>query len=192
MAHSNLKQSATPFAQLVKFLTDNEIQHQVRVRSQEIPFDVVLLALGMDDDNTPVTLQVHHYQQELVAPQEEGATQEPKSLGTLHILNFLMTHPTELKPESFNEINRLLMLANKSLPMGSLSMSELERCCYFQFGLPVTTEEVQPATFQSIFNTILFAKEVFFDVIKDVHEGRTTVDEIIQSSQAAMNQTAGN
>ena len=50
----------------------------------------------------------------------------------------------------------------------------------------MTTEEIQPATFQAIFNTVLFAKEVFFDVITQVAEGKTTVEEIIKASEMAL------
>ncbi len=185
------EEKSTPFQQLISFLNKNEIQHTVKEANQDIPFDVVLMALGLDAAKNPIVLQVHHYKQELTIPEEvrQERQMEEKSLGTLHVLNFLLTHTTELSEDRYGEIGRLLMFANKSIPLGSLAYSELEKCCYYQFSYPSTTETVQPATFQAIFNTILFTKEMFFDVISDVAAGKISVDQILQAaSQESISQ----
>ncbi len=189
--HQNTKAQSTkansdPLQRLISFLEKNEIHHTIQEKTDEIPFDIVMLALNFEDNGDgekPCVLQIHHYQQELTIPEEAQKESSLKSLGTLHLLNFILTHPIDLPDNMYSEIGRLLMIANKSIPLGALSYSEIEKCCYYQFTYPVTTELVQPETFQAIFNSILFAKEMFFDAITDIALGKISVDDILKVAQ---------
>ncbi|MGR3952399.1 MAG: hypothetical protein QRY74_05855 [Chlamydia sp.] len=174
--------TSSSFDSLITFMDNNQIQYTLKKATTEAPFDAILIGIGVEDEKSAAALQIHHYVEELTIPEEIRKEKNilEESLGMLHILNFILIHNAILEQDIASDISRFLPFANRSVPFGTLAYSEIDQRCYYQFSYPSTTEEIQPATFQSIFNTIFFVKELFFTGITEIVNGTATVDQIMQ------------
>ena len=167
-------------SRVVQILKELGLEPSLYEKSAEAAFDVVLVSLGLDEKERPIVLQVVQAEQNVVqAASQEG--QEGLSDLDCRLLSFIVAVPIEIPAETASEVRRLLNLANKSLPLGCLNLSEIEKSVYYSYGYPVFSTPPCEMTILMIINTILFAKETFFPLIDAVANSRETVETLVHS-----------
>ena len=165
---------------VVQVLKGLGLEPTVCDKTPEVPFEVALVSLGMDERNRPIVLQVIHAEQSFIQATPQEAQEEPLQDSGVHMLSFVVADPIEIPEEAFTEIHRLLDLVNKSLPLGHFNLSEIEKSVYYSYGYPVFSTPPCEMTILMIINTILFAKETFFPTIEAVANSQETVETLIQ------------
>ena len=166
--------------QVVQILQSLGLEPHVYEKSPDVPFDVALVSLGMDEKERSIVLQVIHAEQSVVQAAPQELQGELPADSDCHLLSFIVAVPVEIPTETVPEVLRLLDLANKSLPLGHLNLSEIEKSAYYSYGYPVFSTPPCEMTILMIINTILFAKETFFPTIDSVANSRETVETLIQ------------
>jgi hypothetical protein len=91
-----------------------------------------------------------------------------------------MTIPIEIPQKTTGEVLRLICLANKSLPLGGMTFSEIEKSVYFTYSIPIFHEPPSELTLLTILQTAMFVKETFFSTIEEVSAGKSTVNAILE------------
>jgi hypothetical protein len=169
----------TPIHDVIRSLEGLGLKVTFCEKNENVPFDVAIASLGLDEKNRPLTLQVQQYSQNIVTALAEVAEGTESQSTDLQMLGFLLTVPIDIPQETVPEVLRLLALANKSFPLGALNFSEIEKAVYFSYGYPVFSTPPDDMTILMIINTILFAKDSFFPTIDEVASARQTVDTLI-------------
>jgi hypothetical protein len=165
---------------VVQILKGLGLESTVCEKSPDVPFDVALVSLGMDEKERPIVLQVIHAEQSVVQAAPQELQEELSADSDCHLLSFIVAVPFEIPAETVPEVLRLLNLANKSLPLGYFNFSEIEKSVYYSYGYPVFSTPPCEMTILMVINTLLFAKETFFPTIESVANSRETVETLIQ------------
>jgi hypothetical protein len=163
---------------VIKILESLGLEPILSEKTEQAPFDVALVSLGMDEKERPLVLQFIHSKYGL----DKGDLEEAALTGEspdVHMLHFVLPIPIEIYGETVPEVLRLLAVANKSFPLGCLNFSEVERSVYFTYSLSGFAPPPSDMTILLIINTILFAKETFFPVIEQVASAQQTVESLI-------------
>lgn len=164
------KKVQNPFQQLTAFLTSQDIQHAVKEASDEIPFEMAIIPL-QEKESQSHFLEIHQY------------THDAEDSKKLFILNFILKNHLPIPEKQILNILKFSMHVNRSIPLGGIFYSDVEKCCYYQYGYPATTEIIQNDTFKIILNSSLVAKDVFFKSIQAIIEETATVDSLIQAEK---------
>jgi len=154
------------------------LQVKTATGEAEMPYEAALVDFGTDAQDRPVVLQVLHYSQDILGAMGED-TPEEESID-LSILSFLITVPGEIPQEKYFEILRLLALANKSLPLGCLNFSEVEKSVYFIYNIPILQAIPDETSLLTILHSALFVKETFFPAIDEVSTGKSTLEALLE------------
>jgi len=164
---------------LLKTLDELGLQSTSSGSKEQLPYESCIVDFGLDEKERPVAVQILHYSQDLLSSIHEGEKEPNPS--NLSILSFVMTVPIEISKKTSGEIIRLICLANKSIPLGSLNFSEIEKAVYYTYSIPIFKEPPSELTLLTILQTATFVKETFFSAIDEVSEGKQTVNGILTS-----------
>ena len=165
---------------LVKTLSEFGLQITTSNDEEKLPYEACIVDFGMDEKERPVALQILHYSQDIISAIQE--TEEEPNPTNLSILSFVMTIPVEIPLKTIGEVMRLICLANKSLPLGSLNCSEIEKSVYFTYSIPIFNELPSELTLLTILQTALFVKDTFLSTIDEVALGSTSVHKILEDN----------
>ncbi len=163
---------------IVKRLEEYGLQVTTSGLEGQFPYEACIVDFGFDEKKRPVAIQILHYSQDILSAIFEGES-EPNPTN-LSILSFIMTIPVEISQKTTGEVLRLISLANKSLPLGALNCSEVEKSVYFSYSLPVFEEPLSELTLVTILQTALFVKETFLSSIDAVASGTSTVHSLLK------------
>jgi len=144
---------------------------------KEAPYEAALVDFGLDEEERPVVLQALHYSQNILSFLDENI--QEKGDIDLSILSFIITVPGEIPEEKTLEVLRLIALSNKSLPLGALNFSEVERSVYYSYNLPVFEKAPDEVCLLTVVHAALFVKETFFATVDEIATGRSTLEEIL-------------
>lgn len=177
----------SPFQHVTNILQDLGLDPKVCDKSPDVPVEIALVSLGLDERERPLVLQVVHAQQNVNQISEEFVqvppmeNEEPSPGETeFHLVSFIVALPVEIPVETTPEVLRVLSLANKSIPLGHFNFSEIESSVYYSYSLPTFSDLPSEMTILMIINTILFAKDTFFSTIEEVAMARETVETLVQ------------
>lgn len=160
-----------------KFLDEFGLKFRTSEGPKELPYEATIVEFGMDEKERPVAVQILHYSQDLLASLRVDEKQpNPEHLS---ILSFIMTVPTKIPDGRSSEVLQLIALANKSLPLGGLNFSAVEKAVYYTYSLPLFDEPPTELTLLAILQTAIFVKETFFSTIDEVANGKTSVEKIL-------------
>ena len=171
-----------PIQEVLQTLEDVGLSPTYVPGTKEIPFDVALASLGLDEKNRSLVLQVQQHTKksmQAVSP-GKGAAIEDGEVPDFVLLSFLVTVPIEVSKKRAFEVLRFLALSNKTIPLGALQYSEVEKAIYYQYSFPVFSGASCELVVLSVINAISFAKDTFFAFIEDVALGKETVETLIQ------------
>jgi hypothetical protein len=157
-------------------------------KEEQLPYEACIVDFGADEKERPVAVQLLHYSQDLLSAIHEGK-KEPNS-ADLSILACIMTIPCEIPQETAGEVVRLICLANKSIPLGGLNYSEIEKSVYYTYSIPLFHEPPDQMTLLAVLQTASFVKETFLSVIDDVAAGKTTVNRILERPEPSSSKGA--
>lgn len=171
-----------PIYQVIQALKALGLSPMLYPATKEVPCDVALTSLGMDDENHSYVLQVIQALQEvnLMGSSEKEDGEEEKT--KVHILSFILPLAIEIPQEKEKEILRLLALANKSMPLGHINYSDLEKSVYFHYGLSVFSTPPCEKTVWMILEAVMYAVDTFFPLIGEIAASRKTVDSLLQET----------
>lgn len=167
---------------VIKTIHELGLNTTVGGQEEKAPYETCIVDFGMDDKERPIVVQILHYSQDILSAIKEGEKEPNPS--NLSILSFVMTIPVEIPQKAIGEVLRLICLANKSLPLGSLNCSEIEKSVYFTYSLPIFNEPPSELVLLTILQTAMFVKETFLSTFDDISEGRTSVNKILSYTEA--------
>lgn len=172
-----------PIHQIIQTLKSLGLSPILYQATKEVPCDVALTPLGMNDDNHSYVLQVLQAFQEvsLMGMSEKGEDMEEKT--KMHMLSFILPLSVEIPKEKEEEVLRLLALANKSMPLGHINYSELEKSAYFHYGLSVFSHPPCEKTVWMILEAVMYAVDTFFPLIVEIAASRETLDSLLQETE---------
>lgn len=149
---------------------------RLQKKSKEFPADILLVPVGMDDENKPFVLQIQHSTQDLSinVGKSEEAQKHP-----LTFITFLLGFPYEIPEQLSQDVMRMLFIANKALPLQGLGFSEPEKSAYFLFTYPNNEEKISETTLYGILGSIGFVVDNVAPMIRDLSTKRTTVAELL-------------
>ena len=177
----------SPLQHVVHILQGLGLEPKVCEKSPDVPVEVALVSLGLDERERPLVLQVVHAQQNVNQISEEFVQIPPTenervspAETVFHLVSFVVSLPVEIPIDTTPEVLRVLSLANKSIPLGHFNFSEIENSVYYSYSLPVFSDLPSEMTVLMIINTILFAKDTFFSTIEEVAMARETIETLVQ------------
>jgi hypothetical protein len=145
---------------------------------EQLPYETCVVDFGLDNKQRPISVQILHYSQDTITKlYEVDAEPNPANLS---ILSFIMTLPIEIPQKTTGEVLRLICLANKSIPLGGLNFSEIEKSVYYTYSIPIFQDPPSAVTLLTILQTATFVKETYLSVIDEVAVGTTTVNKILE------------
>jgi hypothetical protein len=145
-----------------------------------IPYEACIINFGVDNKERPVAMQILHYTQE-VAATLVGVDLETNP-SQMSILTFIMTIPIEIPDEQLNDILRLIVLSNKTIPLGAINYSAIEKTTYYTYSLPLFNAPPSDLTLMTVLHTAIFVKETFFLAIDEIASKETTLERLLQES----------
>jgi len=137
----------------------------------------VVVDFWLDEKTRPVTLQILHYSQNVLAG-IQGVEMEPNP-SNLSVLSFVMAVPTKIPQENVWRGTSTHLPGNKSLPFGSLNFSEIENSVYSPMAF-LFSKPPHWTLLIAVLRTAEFVRETFFSAIDEVAEGTTTVNKILK------------
>lgn len=165
---------------IVKEVAEFGLQTTTSGVEEPLPYEACIVDFGFDEKKRPVALQILHYSQDLLSSIQEG--EKSSNPLNLTVLSFVMTIPVEIPHKTTAEVLRFISLANKSLPLGALNCSEVEKSVYYSYSLPLFGEAPNEVTLLTILHTALFVKETFLSSIEEVAEGKSTVHSLQEAA----------
>jgi hypothetical protein len=144
------------------------------------PYDACIINFGVDTKERPVAMQMIHYTQDVAA--SLIGVELGNNPSHLSVLTFIMTVPVEIPNEQLNDILRLIVLANKTIPLGSINYSAIEKTTYYTYSLPLFDAPPSDLTLMTVLHTAIFVKQTFFSAIDEIACKETTLEQLLQES----------
>lgn len=146
--------------------------------SEKTPLDVLFVELNNDKLDRDRNLEMAFI---------PGVEEE---LGTnISLLQLFVLFPFEVKPSFIVDTGRLILSLNLTLPLGSLGISEAHNAVLYRqvLLLGIDPEENSRLVVEAVKLT-QFLLDQFSDIVETVAQGKKTLADIINESNAAQNQ----
>ena len=150
-------------------------------KTKDFPADVLIVPIGVDDDEQSFVLQIQHSVQDLSKQELSDGLGQFKAVQNkpFSFLSFLMAFPYEIPEKSAHDVMRMLFIANKALPLQGLGYSEPEKSAYFLFTYPSTEHKISEETIYGILGTIGFVVDNVAPVVRDLVSHKTTISQLL-------------
>lgn len=148
----------------------------IQPKTEQVPSDILLVPVGSDDQGKMFMLQIQHADQQIAVDlgQKKEDSNRPLSFTT-----FLLGIPYEIPDDIKMDVMRMLLIANKALPLQGLGYSEPEKSAYFLFSYPSNEMEFSEDTLYGIIGTVGFVVDNIAPVVRDLSEKKTTVEKLL-------------
>ncbi len=150
-------------------------------KSQELPFDQILLPLGVDEQGRDLVLGIKFIEEELSSTQELFSLE--KGMSKFFNIQFNYLLPFTIKDEYVGEVARLILLLNHSFGLPGFELSEIDHAIYFRNVLLVG-EEIEEMMVMMVIGNILANVDAFSSSIEAVATGKMSLTDVINAAQA--------
>jgi hypothetical protein len=163
-------------ASLLNVFESYGLTAEIRTQESEPDFQQLMLLLGQDDKERPFWLQVR-----IIDP--KATKSFPASSENFALLNFFLLFPYQIPTERLSDIGRLVLAANKTLPLLGFGLSEAEGALFYQYNLPLNHHKLHQDTLLGCLASVIFAKESYSPLFDRVVTGESYESLLQLSSQ---------
>lgn len=157
-----------------KILEKEEFLCSLSTGTEELPFDHLLVHLGMDGKGREKVLEVVGMLQQI--PSEFSLAQSnnaPSRIQFRSLLPFIVTD------EALTNVSSLLHFLNQSMDLPGFELNELEGKIYYRYVWITSASQVDPSSLLSVMGAILLNIRLFSETIETVATGQKTFNELL-------------
>lgn len=161
------------------FLEKQEMNCSFSPKTDTIPFDQLILPLGIDKKSRDLVLLVQIFNEDL--SQVHSVLNLPQEKSEYNVIQVIFTLPFQIQPEYAGEVARLIVGLNKSLEFPGFELSEVDRLIYFR-STYFATDVVDELILLTLIMNAMTQVELFSDTFESVAEGKQTLQDVINST----------
>lgn len=163
---------------LSEFFKSQGIACQTLKASADFPFDVVFFYPGdVGEDKALFEIRIVKQLEETIEP-IEGLEVSPK--GYFH-LQFTLPLNVSIKDEALYELERFLMVLNRSCELPGFEINEPDKSVYYRYAMMISGDGIDPYVLMSEIGIITGIYMTFVDLIKLVACGKLNFDQAVQT-----------
>ncbi len=150
-----------------KALTENHYDCAIHEASDELPFEALVVLLGVDRLGRELSAQISVWEQ-----QSAEGLNAPKEDDSIYHLKIFLPLGVEIKEGSYNDLTSILCFVNNNLEIGSFGLNEFESSLYFKYTLMCRQDQIDSQLIIGILGMILFYIDTQFPSIAAIGEGK--------------------
>lgn len=162
--------------QFEKTLNDEEFDCSLVDPSEEVPYERLLIFLGMDEKERERILEVTALKQELVQGMDLIESDEPDFFRVQLQIGF----PFKIKPNCCAQVGSLVCYLNRLIELPGFEMNEIDLQVSYRYVLMYGEGKFNKKLFISLVGIIMLFIELFENTIERVSSGEITFNEILE------------
>lgn len=164
--------------QFQKILADEEYDCSLVKATDEIPYDRLLVFLGVDEKERERILEISSLKQEIMHGFDLGSAKSME--GDIFRIQFLVKFPFSVKPEAGSQLSSLICYLNRVIELPGFEMNEIDLQVFYRYVLMYGEEKFNKKLFVSIVGIIMLLNELFSSTLDNVATGETTFNELLE------------
>jgi hypothetical protein len=143
--------------------------------TEQIPFDRLLVLLGLDPKERERILEIVAIQQQ-VSPE----FLLPKTAHLPYRLQFRVELPFKVQDTALNQIASLLLFLNQFIDVPGFELNELEGKVFYRYVWITHPSSIESTLMMSIIGSIMLNLGLFSDTIESLADGKMTFNELLE------------
>lgn len=145
-------------------------------RTEENPYDRLLVFLGLDEKDREKILEITALKQELIPGAGLSGEKEP----AFFRVQFQVGFPFSMLPESSTQVSSLVCYLNRLIELPGFEMNEIDLQLFYRYVLLYGEEKFNKKLFASIVGMIMLTTELFGSTLEKLSSGEMTFNAILE------------
>lgn len=160
-----------------KFLERQEIPCVIVPKGHDLPSDQLYVTFGVDEKGRDLLLQIKITEEDL--SDSYKLFHLDKKPSKLHLVQFFLGLPFQVKADCVGEVARLILLLNKSFGLPGFEFSEVDRVIYFRSTLMVSGNDIEEMMIIATIGNLMTYVDTFSEILESVAEGKKSLAEVV-------------
>ncbi len=162
--------------QFQKILEDEEYDSSLVDATEFVPYERLLVFLGLDEKDRERILEVTALKQQFIKGFEDSTASEPN----IFRVQFLVNMPFEINPETTSQVSSLICYLNRMIEIPGFEMNEADLKLFYRYVLMYGEKKVNKKLCISIVGLIMLLLELFGSTLEKTSKGETTFNQLLE------------
>lgn len=150
-----------------KALTENHYDCALHEASEELPFEGLVVLLGVDRLGRELAAQISVWEQ-----QSAQGVNYPTEEDSIYNLKIYLPLSLEIKEGTYNDLTSILCFVNNNLEIGSFGFNEFESTLHFKYNWMCRQDQIDPQLIMGVLGMMIFYIDSQFPSIAAIGEGK--------------------